>query len=292
VTWAAALVLFKRSGESVHPLSLSLFKNVCGIALLAVTLAMPFIGEDLSYTFTMNPHDVILLMLSGIIGIALGDTILFYALNQIGVGLITIAECAYAPAVTLFAWLLLAEGLEAKHAVGGVLILAGLFLSSTHRPPPGRTRWQLIGGVALGMLAVTLTAIGIVFPKPILEETPLLTATMIRLLGGTVALAALLAISRRRRQWFSVFKPAANWRVTIPGSVLGTYLAMIFWIGGFKYTSAPVAAILNQTSTIFGLVFASLILKEAFTKRKFVSAALALSGVAIVMAPLRFEWLH
>ena len=54
-------------------------------------------------------------------------------------------------------------------------------------------------------------------------------------------------------------------------------------MGGFKYTHASVAAILNQTSVIFALILATLILKEEFTWRKVVAATLALSGVVMIL---------
>ncbi|MCH7994212.1 MAG: EamA family transporter, partial [Planctomycetes bacterium] len=46
ITWATALVLFKRSGERVPPLPLNLFKNVTALILLVVTLAVMGEGMD------------------------------------------------------------------------------------------------------------------------------------------------------------------------------------------------------------------------------------------------------
>jgi len=59
-------------------------------------------------------------------------------------------------------------------------------------------------------------------------------------------------------------------------------LAMVFWVAGFKYAPASVAAILNQSSTIIALILATLVLKEPFSIRKFVAAILGISGVLIV----------
>ena len=39
LTWAVAVVLFKRTGESVGPLALNMFKNVVGLVLFVATLA-------------------------------------------------------------------------------------------------------------------------------------------------------------------------------------------------------------------------------------------------------------
>jgi len=68
----------------------------------------------------------------------------------------------------------------------------------------------------------------------------------------------------------------------VPAALLGSYLALLAWIAGMKYALTGSAAILNQTSTIFILLFASLILKEAMTRRKTLAAALALAGIILV----------
>ena len=78
-------------------------------------------------------------------------------------------------------------------------------------------------------------------------------------------------------------KPAPVWKYCVPASVLGSYLAMIFWVAGFAYAEkAGRAAILNQTATIFAIILATVILKESFTRRKFVAVSLALLGVVLV----------
>ena len=280
LTWAFALIPFKRSGESIPPLSLSLFKNAVGIILLAITL--PIVGEGITTITNLNRHDVYILILSGVIGIALADTLLFYSLNLIGVGLLAITECVYAPSVVLFAWLFLHEELATHHYIGGALILAAVLISSKHKAPQRRTHRELVRGILLGAVSVSLMGLGIVMAKHVLETTPLITASLLRLLGGMAVLALVTAVSPMRAAHYSVFQPSPAWRFSLPASVLGTYVAMIFWIAGFKYAQATIAAILNQTSTIIALILATLILKEPFTKRKAVAAVLALGGVLVV----------
>ncbi len=282
ITWAFALVLFKRSGERIPPLALNLFKNVIAIILLAATLLVMRDGIGTLRGFPRD--DFLVLILSGIIGITLADTLMFHGLNLIGVGLFSIVDCLYSPAIILFSFVFLFEKLTAAQYVGAVLIIAGVFISSRHEPPPGRTRAQLLSGVLLVVLAIGLMAVGAVVMKPVLETDgfPLIWGTILRLLAATLVLAVLALASPKRKALWSVFRPAPVWKVSIPGSVLGAYLAMVFWVAGFKYTLASIASILNQTTIIFALVLATLMLKERFTRRKAVAVTLALAGVIIV----------
>jgi len=283
LTWACALVLFKRSGESISPLPLNLFKNVVGMILLSLTLF--FFIDDHSHVTTFHTQDILLLSTSGIVGIALADTAFLYALNKLGVSLMSIVECAYSPAVIFFAILMIYRKvtLATITLVLGLIVLAVL-ISTRHTPPEGQSRAQLSLGFAWGIIAMMLMAFGIVLAKPVLEmqRFPLIWATTIRLAAGMVILLMLALASPKRRELFSVFRPCAAWRVSIPASVLGTYMALIFWIAGFKYAKASLAAALNQTSSIFAIILATIVLKEPFTLRKAISATMAIIGVLIV----------
>jgi drug/metabolite transporter (DMT)-like permease len=276
------MVLFKLSGERIAPMPLNLFKNTVGLVLLGLTLV--FMGEGASVLADRPREDVYILVISGFLGIALADTVFFHALNLLGVGLSSIVDCLYSPFVILCAFLMLSEALTVNHYFGGVLVLAGVAISSKHPPPAGRTRLQLLLGIGLGALALALMAVGIVLAKPVLDvmNFPLIWATLLRLLAGTIPLAAIAAASSKRKELLSVFRPSRVWKHCLPASVLGAYICMILWMLGFKYTYASVAAILNQTSTLFALVFATLILKEPFTRRKLLAVTLALAGVILV----------
>jgi drug/metabolite transporter (DMT)-like permease len=82
--------------------------------------------------------------------------------------------------------------------------------------------------------------------------------------------------------WLDVFRPRRDWRFTMTGTLMGSYFALIFWLAGLKFTNAGTAAILNQTSTVYVLILATVILKESFTKRKVVATGMAVSGILIV----------
>ncbi len=282
VFWAMAVVFFKMCGETITPLALNLFKNTIGILLLGVSLLLIQSGfDDLT---PLTQQDLIILAISGVLGIAVADTLFYMGLNRVGVGIQSIVDCTYGPFAIIFSVYFLNEHLRLPHYVGTVLILIGVLISSKHKPPAGATRAQLGWGIMFGTLAMALTAGGIVYAKPVLTKTecPLLWATTIRLIAGTFPLIVFALIRKDRARTFRLFVPSRAWRVAIPGSILGGYMAMLFWVAGFKFASASIAAMINQTSVVFALIFASIFLKEAFTRRKFVAVVFALSGGCII----------
>ena len=66
------------------------------------------------------------------------------------------------------------------------------------------------------------------------------------------------------------------------GAFFGTYLSVILWLAGYKYTLAGRAAIYNQLSTVIISLMAVVFLKEKFTGRKKVGIILSFLGAVIV----------
>ena len=78
VVWAFAVILFKRSGETVHPIGLNLFKSSLALVLTAPTMVLA--GEVLARSAPVA--DYVLLLLSGALGIGLADTFFFMSFNS------------------------------------------------------------------------------------------------------------------------------------------------------------------------------------------------------------------
>ncbi len=279
VGWAVAVVLFKKSGETVHPLALNLFKTALAVALFLPTLWLW--GDGL-----LRPAsgvDYALLVASGILGIGISDTLFFMCLNALGAGLTAIVDTLYSPFIIGLSMLWLGERLTGWQLLGVALIISAV-VTATYEPEgrsaaPGR---RLVAGLVYGVLALLLVAVGIVMIKPLLNRSPVLWATEVRLVGGLLFLAAFLWAHPRRRTILGTLRSPGSWRFVVSGSLMGSYVAMVFWIAGMKLAPASVAAALNQTSTIFIYVLAVFFLHEPLTFRRSVGVLLAVAGTFLV----------
>ncbi len=279
LVWAFAVIFFKKSGETVSPFTLNLFRVAVSSALFAVTMVVlrsPLWGRA-------PLEDYLVLAASGVIAIAISDTLFHMCLNRVGAGLNAIVDTLYSPFIILFAILMLGEKLTLGQFLGMVLIIGGVLIASATRPPAGLSRRDLILGMAFGVGSMATLGFGIVLAKPVLERSDVLWATAVRQFGSLVALALVAVVLPGRRKRLTVFRPHAAWKYTLPGTVLGSFLALILWISGMKYTTAGNAGILNQTSTIYILILASVFLKEPFTWRKMAATCLALLGIFVIL---------
>ncbi|MDD3642152.1 MAG: DMT family transporter [Candidatus Krumholzibacteria bacterium] len=279
VAWAFAVILFKRSGETVPPFALNFFR--VGVSTILFIPLMVFAWEP--HWNDAPLRDYLILAASGVIAIAISDTLFHMCLNRVGAGINAIIDCLYSPSVIFFAWLLIGERLSAWDLAGMCAVLAAILIASRHKPPAGATRRALTLGIVFGVFSMLTLGIGIVIAKPVLDRSPVIWATAVRQIGTFIAMVPVALIAPSRRGIFSHFRPAPSWRFMLPGTVLGSFLSLIFWIAGMKYTQAGTAAILNQTSTIHILVIASIFLGEPLTRRKVGAAALAFVGIMIVI---------
>ena len=124
----------------------------------------------------------------------------------------------------------------------------------------------------------------VVIVKPLFEIYPVIWSTTLRMAGGLLGLA--LWTCARPGAWEEVaaaFKPGPGWRYALPGALVGTYLALMLWVSGFKYGSASVTAILNQTATILTVVLAAVFLGESLSRRQVLGALMAMAGCILVL---------
>lgn len=278
IVWASAVILFKKSGETVHPVALNFFKN-----LLAMVLLIPTIYLFEGWIFEGFTRDeILLLLLSGALGIGVADTLFFKSLNLLGAGLSAIVDCLYSPSIIFLAFLWVGERLGILQIIGVGMIISAV-LTITRADKSGFIgRRNLLLGILWGALAMFAMAVGIVMIKSLLNRSPLLPLSEIRLFGGGIILAVVLIFHPRRREIATPHLTRRGWAYLLTGSFLGAYCALLLWLAGMKYTQASIAAALNQTSNIFIFIFAALFLKEPITKRRVVGIILGVAGAFIV----------
>lgn len=259
-------------------MSLNMFKNILAFGLFIPTVYV--FGEMLLRPAPLQIY--LILLLSGFIGIAIGDTLFFGSLNHLGAGLSAIVICMYSPFIITLSLIFLKERLTALQVIGALMIICAVLIATLEKRRNTHDGKKTIIGVVLGILASAAMAAGVVLMKPILEESPLVWTTLVRLCGGIIGLIIVFAVYPQRQRLVDSLVKTKSWTNTVVGSAIGAYLAMLVWLGGMKYTQASVASALNQTSTIFIFIFAALLLKEPMNRRRIMGIILAFAGSFLV----------
>ncbi|MBP7870203.1 MAG: DMT family transporter [Candidatus Saccharicenans sp.] len=281
VVWAIAVILFRKSSLTVHPIGLNLGKNLLGLVLIVLTSLI----TGASLWPEIPARTTWLLLLSGFLGIALSDTLFLWTLKLLGASLTAIVDSVYTPFVIILSFIFLGERLNWHQLAGVALIVLAIIIitrsqSDNHDGPVSRHNFIL--GIILGNVAMALVAVAVIIIKPVLNEVPVVWATGIRLAGGTLPLV-LLPLIPKFRYMFTPLLKLSNWKNLAPASFLGTYLSLLFWIGGIKYAFASITAALSQLSTIFVFVLAALFLKEKATRTRIIAVLMAFLGAFLAI---------
>jgi len=279
LTWALAVILMRRSGETLPAFELNLFKNCFGLVLLVPTILLV---DGLVLPYYTLP-ELSLVLISGLLGIAIADTWYLTALNMMGASRTGIVSSLFSPFVILLSAVFLGERLVPWQWLGFVLVMAGVLLVTWRANRSSVDKAHLQKGLLYAVCAVFMMAVGIVMAKEILETRSFLWTMGLRFVGGVAGMLAFLLVGER---WQSVkrnFSQPQPWATIILASFLGAYLALIMWLAGYKLIDASVASILNETNVVFIVFLAWLMLGEHINRRKLVGMGLTVGGVIIMM---------
>lgn len=282
--WAIAAVLYQQVGDRIPPLQLTLLKGVIAIALILLTLLLRGTGLP-----EMPGRSLLLLAASGGLGISLGDTAFFYALNRLG-SRRTLLLQTLSPAMTaLIAAVVLAELLTPRSGIGMMLILLGVAsviqerVSPSAATPKAQFPWQ---GLAWALLAAAAQAGGAVLSRAALAETDVspLVAALIRLVAGLVFLPLWMAAMPRSITFtWTPIASGRTWAMIGVAAFLGTYLAIWLQQTSLKFALAGVSQTLSAMSPIFVLPLAAWT-GDRLTLRAILGAVVAVSGVALLFS--------
>jgi drug/metabolite transporter (DMT)-like permease len=272
--WAFASLLWRRLPTSLSAARLNLLKNLLAVAvLLPLALALPW---------QVAPRSLLLLALSGVLGIALGDTLFFAALRRLGTRR-TLTIDAGGPAVTSLAGVaLLGEVPRPAQWLGIALItLAVLLVVHQHAPREDQPAGAEVAGVALALGALACGSGGALLARAGLlagGPEPLQAATL-RLAAAALVMLPLLVGLPRAAQGP---RPAGRrWPLALAATLLGTSAGIALQQTALAGLPGGLAVALLSTAPVMALPLAALE-GDRPGWRGVLAAAAALAGVSLV----------
>jgi len=224
-------------------------------------------------------------MLSGVIGIGLGDTAYFRSINYLGARRALLMECLAPPLTALIALVFLQEQLSAI-AWGGILLTVGgiAWVISERVPTADQKYVNLRAGILWSVLAQLGQASGAVMSRGVLANTDIdpLWSGLLRIAAGGIILVILVG---SRGQVGAKLRPLRSRQILpmlVLAAFLGTYLAIWLQQVAFKFTPAGIAQALLATSPLFVLPIA-VMLGDRVTGRAVLGVLVAIGGIWLLI---------
>ena len=276
VCWSSAVILFDISTKNFTAIQLNVLKNFIGVFGFILTIVLFSIPSP-----NFSQQDIFTLALSGFLGILIADGLFLESLRRLGSGMSAVVSTIYTPTVFIIAFILFNETINLHSYIGGVLVLGGITIS-VFQPPKTIKKRDLYIGILFGIMANILTAYSVLIIKPIMKNNSVIYVALYRFSIGFIFGILINILKSGIKQVTQIFKQGLTNQYVVFGAILGTYLSVIFWLAGYKYTLAGRAAIYNQLSTVFIIILARVFLKEPMTSKKIIGVSLAIFGAMIV----------
>lgn len=283
--WAGTSVFYGQVGRQVSPLVLNLSKGLWAIAYILVTLLIT--GQS----WQMPSRASGLLSLSGLVGITLGDTLFFGALNRIGARQTLLINTLSPAATAILADRFLGERLAAINYGGIALAVFGVagIVAQQHRQSQQSSASKSSSGMGVAMAigsALANAAASVLSRQALALETidlsPMVT-TLWRLIAGSIGLLVLLGLGRPLGTIGPLgpkFSPTLGSQIAL-AAFFSTYLGITLQQTALKYTAAGIAQTIGATSPVF-VVLVDLGRGQVLPPAMVLYLALALGGVSLL----------
>lgn len=278
--WALAVSIFKGSIQRMGPGIVNLGK--CALAALAFWIWAAFLDWSPE---AGTPWQWGAIALSGVIGMAVGDLLLFVAVREGGVQRALVIFNT-SPILAALAAMPIYDEHPTLAGWGGIgLILAGVTMVETDPrrrvSTSGMDRGRPVMALFAGLGAAAGQAAGIVMTRGPLQEIPLVPASALRLSAAALALVVIFVLTARGRAALAG-STWRDWRGLALPTTIGTILAVYFMMRGIREVPAGVSAALLATSPIFALPISRFVLGESLGVRSVLGTMLVVAGVALL----------
>ena len=232
------------------------------------------------------------LMISGLIGIFLGDTALFAALQRLGPSRTSIVFTFHAPMTVIMGWFILEEHLPWLTLLGCGIVTVGVLIAilgrRNNKEPKSidSTQGRLRYGIFLGLLAAFGQAAGSIIARPIMVEgVDPVTASAIRVGISALCLLCLGFIPN------PLFRPKTHYTlklisIIMLSGLLAMGIGMTLLLYGLAIGDAGVVSTLAATQPVLILPLLWLRTGKSPPLMAWFSAVLTLIGLALIT----FSW--
>jgi drug/metabolite transporter, DME family len=218
----------------------------------------------------------LLLTLSIVVAIAIGDTVFFESTRALGLGRAMTISTTYPVGAAAIAAVFLDEPIAPPVAVGTLVTLSGVLLivAPWAERAPDERFWFGVGTAALAAVA---WAVSTVLVKPPLAEMDAVTAQAIRLPLAAVVLAPW---ARSAPRSLILARRGAWARVAVLGTL--TSLSSVMFVAGVKYAGVAVTSVLSSTAPMFAIPLGVVFLGERVTVRALLGCAVTVAGIVVL----------
>jgi len=252
------------------------------LASIFLFIIISLLGINLTLSFNQVSN----LIISGILGLVLGDSFLFKSFQLIGARLGIIIMAAVPVLSTILAFFFLNEIISFLGMIGMMLTIAGILIVVLERKTSDENNFSINKiGIFYGFLGALGQATGLIFAKFAFQGGELngFAASFIRLFSASLIILPLAATFGRYKNPIKVYsKDSYSTKVILIGTVFGPVLGITGSLIAIAYAKVGIASTLMATMPIIMLPISRFYFKEKLDWKAIIGAFVAVIGAAII----------
>jgi DME family drug/metabolite transporter len=274
--WATTSLAIKAQSDRINTSSFNAFRMF--VAMVFAFALLPFFG-GVEAILQMPINATLMLAISSVIGIALGDTLYFWSMTKIGAARALPISGTY----PLFTWTLavpiLGEEITLNAIFGTVLVLVGVYFLAPQTEKTLHTdarteRWGMIAVVA----AAALWAVATMMLKLGVDQAPhVIVVNAIRLPVAAFASVLVTHWQSGTLAWRGYNRKSLPMLIAL--SIYSTGIGMIVWTLAVDFAGAARASLINTAAPIIGVPLSAIFLKEQVTRKIVAGTLLTMIGI-------------
>ena len=284
--WTVTSMSFEAAGKRIGSLSVNLLRLYIAFIIYSIYL---FFVRGMAFPVDASAEAWFWLALSGLIGFAIGDLLLFQAFVVIGARTSMLIMALVPPMTALIGWLILGETMSLQSLTGMTLTIGGVSLVVIKRGnrEEGKKRRKLkfnypIVGLLFAFGGALGQAIGLVLSKFGMKDYDAFAASQIRVFAGLIGFTIIFIFMRRWPRLKAGIKNRKGMMFVLLGSIFGPFLGVSFSLLAVQNTSTGIAATIMAIVPILLIVPAVVIFKEKIGLREIAGSFIAVGGVALL----------
>ncbi len=278
--WAGNAIFFENAGKKVGSLAVNYMRLFIGLFFLSL---FTLITRGMIFPFDADLHIWFWLFLSGIIGVVLGDLLLFEAFVVLGARISMLIMSLVPPISALLSWIFLKENMTMLEILGMVITVTGIsivILERDHEKKQMKFSHPVLG-ILLAFGGTIGQASGLILSKYGVKDYSAFAATQIRLLAGVIGFTIIFLFKNKWKNIFLAMKNRKALSNIAAGSFMGPFLGISLSLVAVQKAKVGIASTLIALSPLVITAFALIVKQEKIHWKEIAGAVIAISGVAV-----------
>ena len=294
LSWSICIFPFTQAARRLGSNTLNFFRLILAVIIIGI-ISLCIGVSEFSEIFSIDYLNAwILLSISGIIGLTIGDYFAFVMYSVLGARIGSVLT-TFAPAAALIlGGLLINERISFIGILGIAITITGVnFVSlgkSEREKIPDHGHGSITYGIIAGILAALCQGAGLVLAKKgMISHSDVqlnpFHATFIRLIAATTSLLIFTLLSGKIKE---VIKPIITnkndgLKYAVGGTIFGPVLGVSLSLFTVSFLDPSVAQTIFSLVPAFALILSVIFLKDKFTRKSLFGLVVAITGVIILI---------